>query len=148
MVNIIPFKKEIDNGHWLFPEQMGDGVGFIYIIRDRPFGKFYLGKKYFNGMRGKVKGVESNWRKYKSSSRLLDWTGRNMSEFDFICLEQYETKGTLSYSETWSLCYVEAPTNDAWYNKSIEKVFWNVREPITDRHKERLIKAVNMEKFE
>jgi hypothetical protein len=71
-----------------------------------------------------------------------------MEEFDFICLEQYQTKGTLSYSETWSLCYVEAPTNDRWYNRLIEKVSWNVKEAITDRHKERLDAAIRMEKFE
>jgi hypothetical protein len=128
------------NGHWLFPEQMGSGVGFIYIIRDNVLERFYLGKKLFYGTGALNKGKESNWKRYSSSSKLLNELikQRPKEEFDFICLEQYKTKGTLSYSETWSLCHVEAPTSKSWYNTMIEKVSWNVKETITDRHKYRL----------
>ena len=37
----------MNNGHWKFPEQMGekDYVGFIYVIIDRYMGHVYLGKK-------------------------------------------------------------------------------------------------------
>lgn len=138
-----------NNGHWSFPEQMGNGVGFIYIIRDNVLERFYLGKKQFLGMGTLNKGKESNWKKYTSSSKVLNELikERPKEEFDFICLEQYKTKGTLSYSETWSLCYVEAPTNKNWYNTLIEKVSWTVKEPITDRHKERLAKAINHHNF-
>ncbi len=135
-----------ENGHWHFPEQMGtkDHVGFIYVIRDTVLNRFYLGKKQFYGTGKLNKGKESNWKKYKSSSNLLAemFKERPDSEFDFICLEQYKTKGTLSYSETWSLCLVEAPTSNIWYNNLIEKVSWNVKEAITDRHKDRLQKAI------
>jgi hypothetical protein len=136
-----------DNGHWQFPEQMGDGVGFIYLIRDNYLKKFYLGKKLYRGYGKLNNGKESNWRRYTSSSKVLKemFKERPREEFDFICLEQYKTKGTLSYSETWTLCFVEAPTNDRWYNRLIEKVSWNVRERITDRHKERLMAAINFE---
>ena len=58
------------------------------------------------------------------------------------------TKGTLSYSETWSLCYVEAPTSENWYNTLVEKVSWPVKEAITERHKERLNKVLRWEKFD
>jgi len=133
-------EKKFDNGHWDFPEQMGVGVGFIYVIFDRYLQRAYLGKKSYYGAGVLNKGVESNWRKYTSSSKTLKelLAERPREEFEFICLEQYNTKGTLSYSETWSLCHVEAPTSKIWYNHLIGKVSWNVREPITLRHKERL----------
>jgi len=145
---------KFDNGHWKFPEQMSSSkdieyIGFIYVIRDNYLERLYLGKKQYYGM-GKInKGKESDWRKYVSSSPVLKemFKQRPRSEFEFICLEQYRTKGTLAYSETWSLCLVEAPTSNTWYNRIIEKVQWNVRERITDRHKERLNKILKWEKF-
>jgi hypothetical protein len=128
------------NGHWDFPEQMGNGVGFIYVIYDTVLNKAYLGKKQFLGMGKLNRGQESNWKKYTSSSKVLNelLKHRPREEFEFICIEQYKTKGTLSYSESWSLCLVEAPTTDEWYNTLIEKVSWPVKEKITDRHKQRL----------
>ena len=137
------------NGHWMFPEQMGGHVGFIYVIRDTVLKRFYLGKKLFYGTGQLNKGKESNWRKYTSSSDVLNelLKHRPKEEFDFICIEQYKTKGTLSYSETWSLCLVEAPTSKQWYNTLIDKVTWSVKEAISDRHKERLQKAISWESF-
>jgi len=128
------------NGHWDFPEQMGEGVGFIYVIYDLYLNRAYLGKKQFYGMGKLNKGQESNWKKYASSSPLLTelLKHRPKSEFEFICLEQYKTKGTLSYAETWSLCLVEAPTTKEWYNTLIEKVSWPVKEGVSERHKDRL----------
>jgi len=132
--------RTFDNGHWQFPERMGDGVGFIYVIRDNYLKRFYLGKKLYYGMGKLNKGKESNWKKYTSSSKVLAemLKERPKEEFDFICLEQYKTKGTLSYSETWTLCFVEAPTSVMWYNRLIEKVSWPVKEGISERHKSRL----------
>ena len=141
---------EHDNGHWSFPEQLGPPyVGFLYLIRDNYMEKFYLGKKFFLG-HGKLNyGKDSGWRKYKSSSKILKdiFKERPLDEFDFIALEQYTTKGTLSYAETWTLCNVEAPTNDLWYNYLIGKVWWKIKEPITERHKERLERAMNFEEM-
>lgn len=147
--NVVPIRKKFDNGHWLFEEQMGKGVGFIYIIRDNVLNRFYLGKKLFYGTGTLNKGKESNWRKYSSSSKLLAemLKQRPKEEFDFICLEQYITKGTLSYAETWSLCLVEAPTTPNWYNTLIEKVSWKVKEPISERHKRRLSLVRNNHNF-
>ena len=124
-------------------------VGFIYVIRDPYMRRLYLGKKTYRGSGKYNKGVESNWRRYKSSSKLLKemLEERPLSDFEFICIEQYRTKGTLSYSETWSLCLVEAPTSDLWYNRLIEKVSWNVKEPISDRHKDRLNKVISWQKL-
>jgi hypothetical protein len=129
------------NGHWDFPEKMGPPyVGFVYVIYDTILNRAYIGKKLFLGMGQLNKGKESNWKKYTSSSKLLAelLKVRPKEEFEFICLEQYQTKGTLSYSETWSLCFVEAPTSKVFYNTLIEKVTWTVKEQITSRHKNRL----------
>jgi hypothetical protein len=135
-----------NNGHWDFPEQMGDKsfVGFVYVIYDKVLDRAYLGKKQFRGTGQLNKGEESNWKKYGSSSPVLKehFKERPKHEFEFICLEQYKAKGALSYAETWSLSYVEAPTTSNWYNTIIEKVSWSVKEGITDRHKERLNKVV------
>ena len=141
---------KFNNGHWLFPEQLGEKgyTGFIYIVRDIYMERFYLGKKSFIAT-SKGKKLESNWRKYVSSSNLLKemFYERPLSDFDFIALEQYKTKGTLSYAETWSLCLVEAPTTKNWYNTRIESVSWSVKEPISDRHKERLQQALAFKSF-
>lgn len=136
--------SRFDNGHWSFPEQMGNGVGFIYVIFDTVLQRAYLGKKNFRSMRGKDAGKESNWRRYISSSKLLAemMQERPKKEFEFICIEQYKTRGTLSYSETWSLCVAEAPLNVRWYNTLIEKVSWSVKEPVTERHKQRLAEVI------
>lgn len=143
--------QKFDNGHWLFPEGMGnDKEGFVYVIRDKILERFYLGKKTYFVKSKTIKRSESNWRNYISSSKLLKimFEERPKKEFDFICLEEYKFRGALSYAETWTLCKVEAPTTSIWYNTRIEKVSWPVKENITDRHKERLEKAINMEEFD
>jgi len=136
-------KAKFNNGHWQFPEQMGKGAGFTYLIHDKVLDKFYIGKKYYRTS----KGIETNWRKYTSSSNIINLLIEESSKegFDFYCLEQYKTRGTVSYSETWSLCLVEAPTTSRWYNRQIERVSWNVKEMITQRHKDRLASILNKE---
>ena len=142
--------SKFDNGHWLFPEQLGGHSGFIYIVRDKVLKRMYLGKKNFLGNGRQNKGKELEWRKYKTSSKLLAelFKVRPKEEFEFIVIEQYKTRGTLSYAETWSLCLVEAPTTKMWYNTLIEKVSWSVKEPISDRHKQRLQMAIDWEDSE
>ena len=147
---VVPAKTtRFNNGIWLFDKPMGTGVGFIYVIRDIILHRFYLGKKSYKVSRGKLKGSESNWRNYKSSSNLLKdmMKERPKEEFEFIVIEEYKTKGTLSYSETWSLCLVEAPTTTEWYNTRIEEVAWSVKEPISDKHKDRLKRVLAWEDF-
>jgi len=132
------------NGHWKFPEQMGPPhIGFIYLVRDNVLKRFYLGKKKFITLdRGRP--VRDGWLYYKSSSKTMAdiFKFRPSEEFDFICLEQYKSLGSLSYAETWTLCFVEAPTSKTWYNTRIEKVSWAVKEPISQRHKDRLAAAM------
>jgi len=136
----VTLPKVSHNGHWEFPEEMGKGVGFVYVIYDTVLNRGYIGKKLFYGTGKLNAGKDSGWRTYVSSSKFLKdvMKERPREEFQFICLEQYQSKGTLSYSETWSLCYVEAPTTKQFYNTLIEKVSWPVKEPISVRHKDRL----------
>ena len=128
------------NGHWTFDKQMGlDGHhGFIYLIINNESGRKYLGKKQYKGT-GKInKGEVSNWPWYISSSTELsaDIKKYGKSSFDFICLEEYKTKGGLAWAETWSLCHVEVSTNqDLWYNRDIGAVRWISKESVTDKHK-------------
>ena len=135
-------KSLIKNGIWHFPRQMGDKKfkGFIYLIRDPYMERFYLGKKSYRSTRGRVKGNETNWKTYKSSSNsILEMLGeRSLKDFEFYCIEEYTTLGGLSYAETWSLCNVNALTTNGWYNRRIERITWNVREDVTPFHKKRL----------
>ncbi len=136
------------NGHWEFPEQMytDNYIGFVYAMQNKLTGMKYIGKKLYAGMGVQNKGVESNWKYYCSSNKLIDadvkvvrTAGFPASElFDFICLEQYRTKGGLSFAEVWSLVMAETPSNyNKFYNRLINGVSWAVRERVTDRHKTR-----------
>ena len=137
------------NGHWDFDEELGmkGFVGFIYVIVDKNNNKIYLGKKQFKGAGKLNKGQESNWRWYISSSKELSAAIKNYGKegFEFIAIEQYRTKGMVSYAEVWSLMFVESPyRQDKWYNLLVNKVSWTVKEPISERHKRRLVTAMRM----
>lgn len=129
------------NGHWEFPVPMGiEKVGFVYVIRDLDLKRYYLGKKMYRRQGLLRGGQETDWKTYKTSSETMRqiFNGRPIEGFQFVVLEEYETKSGLSFAETWSLCMVEAPTTPLWYNTRIEKVAWNVKECVTFRHKQRL----------
>ena len=136
----------INNGHWQFPEQMGEGVGFVYVIHDMVLNRFYVGKKIFKSLRGLKRGKETDWRKYRSSSPILKehFKVRPQEEFRFICLEQYNTKSGLAFAETWTLCLAQAPLSDAFYNKRIEGISFKVLEGVTNRHIFRLTKILGV----
>jgi len=142
---------ELPNGHWHFEEDMRSkpkAVGFIYIIKDIAERRLYLGKKSYVGAGKKNKGVESNWKWYISSSKLLSASIKENGKdnFEFYCVEEYCTKGGLSFAETWSLCSVEALNEGSiWYNGLIGKVSWKVKEAVTERHKKRLTQIIHGE---
>lgn len=140
------------NGHWDFPQELGTlkQFGFIYAIFDPETKRGYIGKKQFLGTGKLNRGEVSNWRRYTSSSKELGEAirQRGIQNFRFIVLEQYYSRGTLSYAESWSLMTAETPTSSNWYNVLVEKVSWPVKEPITDRHKERLQMVINLVKEE
>lgn len=139
--------SKYDNGHWEFPQQLDfeHAFGFVYIIVDDMEPAFYIGKKNFRGNGKANKGKQSNWRTYTSSSTIMNelLKQHERSSFRFIVLEQYYNRGSLPYAETWSQCVAEVPTNNhVTYNRFIDSVSWKVTEPITDRHKKRLLKIL------
>jgi hypothetical protein len=142
--------SKFDNGHWCFNRQMNVGnkkyVGFIYIIYDTVLDRFYLGKKNYRSYGKATYGQESDWRRYKSSSNSLaaHFASRPKKEFKFIVLDEYTTKGSLAWAETWSLCHVETPVTLKWYNKQIEKVSWDVKENVSHDHRVRLTMITKM----
>ena len=141
--------KKKDNGHWEFPEQLDheNAFGFVYLIRNTATGMMYIGKKMFKGNGKLNKGKPSNWRVYTSSSKdinaLIEENG--IDSFEFHVLEQYYTRGGLSWAETWSQCFVEVPTNNhIWYNRFIDKVQWRSSETVSLRHRKRLNKLAGL----
>ena len=66
------------NNHEFTSEQIGDYLGFVYLITNITSGKMYVGKKLFRshkykvakGKRKKIK-IESDWKDYWSSSPVL-----------------------------------------------------------------------------
>ena len=140
-------KEFTGNGHWLFDKAMNpnDYVGFIYLIYDTRRGKMYIGKKQYKGTGSVNKGQETNWRWYSSSCTELsdNIRARGREDFLFYVIEEYRSKGGLSYAESWSLFHVQAPVfRDKWYNTLINKVSWAVKEPITKKHMFRLTEIV------
>ena len=142
---------ELDNGHWRFPNQLDfkKAQGFIYGIRRVSTGQIYIGKKNFRkeSKIKKIHGTQSDWREYTSSSenvnKLIEVFG--MEDFRFYVLEQYYTKGGLGWAETWSQCHAEIAQDHVRYlNRLIEKVSWRSTEKITDRHRDRLTRLINL----
>lgn len=131
------------NGHWDFEVECEPHgyFGFIYLIHDVQLDKYYIGKKQFRLARGENVNQESDWKIYRSSCKPLKHQIklRGKGEFKFYILEQYRTRGSLAYAESWSLMRVEAPANhDKWYNYAVNEVTWHCYEQITERHKRRL----------
>jgi hypothetical protein len=135
--------QNFDNGHWIFDKQLDfeNAFGFVYLIRQNDTGMMYIGKKLFRGTGKTNKGKQSNWKVYTSSSKELNEAINLIGKdnFTFYILEQYYTRGGLSWAETWTQCHVEVPTNNhIWYNRFIDKVQWKSSEPISKKHKTRL----------
>jgi hypothetical protein len=135
--------KYKNNGHWRFDKNIDISkvFGFIYIIADVETGMMYIGKKQLKGAGKSNKGVESNWKSYTGSSKLVNDRIKEagLDNFRFYVLEEYYTRGGLSWAETWTQCVVEVPSNNhIWYNRFIDKVMWKSSEIISTKHKKRL----------
>ena len=134
-----------DNGKWEFNGKMGVGLGFVYMVYDTDLHRFYIGRKNYLA-RSKGRLVTSDWKTYKSSSKILEslMAHRPPDAFKWICLDQYYTASGLAYAETWSLVYVDAPLRKHVYNKRIEAISWNVKEPVSQIHIDTLTKYNDM----
>jgi hypothetical protein len=121
---------------WLYQDRefteadIGDNVGFVYLITNLMDGRRYIGKKLFQfsktrQVKGKKKKYKapSDWLTYWSSSPELQADVERLGESNFRreILYLCGTKGTLSYVEAreqFSFRVLEQP--NAWYNKLIQ----------------------------
>lgn len=104
----------MEMGHWVMAEGVefdAEAFGFIYRI-DTPDGKWYVGQKHMTKRirRPPLKGkkrvrichVESDWKKYCSSSKIIqEGIDKHGEEgYTFQILKMCSCKFDLSYSET------------------------------------------------
>ena len=88
----------IDTGHWLSNlQEIGSFYGFVYIIENKLNNRKYIGKKNFFHRNGK----ENNWKKYRSSCKILknDIKLYGEENFIFTMLECYNDSKSLENAE-------------------------------------------------
>jgi len=123
--------------HWIYKdkeftsEDIGDYIGFVYIITDLRNGKKYVGKKTLMSTRklpplkGKkrrrTKIVESDWKTYYGSSEqvklLIEEHGEQWYHREIIHL--CKTKGIMSYLEAKEQFERNVLLSDEYYNEFI-----------------------------
>ena len=121
---------------WMYQDRefteadVGDNVGFVYMITNTISGRRYIGKKLFffsktRQVKGKKKKYKapSDWPVYWSSSPELQAHVAELGEHNFTreILFLCGSKGTLSYIEAreqFAYRVLEQP--DLWYNGIIQ----------------------------
>lgn len=123
--------------NWLFEnkeftsEEIGDYVGFVYLITDLKNNKMYVGKKNFWSIRKlpplkgqkrkRTKKAESDWKNYFGSSEavklLVEEYGRDSFKREILRL--CKTKGEMSYFEAKEQFDREVLFSDEYYNAFI-----------------------------
>lgn len=120
------------NGKEFTSDDIGDYIGFVYVITDRSNDKKYVGKKIFQskrrlkplkGMkRRRTKIVESDWQTYYGSSdevkSLVEELGGD--NFHREVLHLCKSKGEMSYLELREQMDREVLLNDDYYNGIIQ----------------------------
>jgi hypothetical protein len=105
--------------------EVGDWIGFVYIITNRQNGRRYLGKKNFYFTRTKsVKGkrkrvrVESDWRDYYGSNKelLTDVEKCGKDSFHREIIRLCRSKGEFAYYEAKAQFEHDVLMSDDWYN--------------------------------
>ena len=113
-------------------EDIGEYIGFVYLITDQSNGKKYVGKKLFKSKRklkplkGKtrrrIKVVESDWKAYYGSSeevkQMVEEKGANNfhREILYLCY----SKGELGYLEAKYQFEHDVLLRDDYYNGIIQ----------------------------
>mgnify|MGYP003336673632 FL=1 len=109
-------------------ELLKDYIGFVYIIRNKEDNREYIGKKLLKFRKTKqVKGkkkkiqVDSNWKKYWGSNKLLLEDVKELGEDKFIrtILRLCKTKGEMSYYEAKYQFENGVLETDKFYNEWI-----------------------------
>lgn len=117
---------------WLYNNEefteIGDYIGFVYLITNLCNNKKYIGKKNFYFSKTKqVKGkkkrykVESDWKDYYGSSEILNehvsLYGAN--QFKREILRLCKSKGEMTYFESKYQFEYSVLESDEWYNSYI-----------------------------
>ena len=118
--------------HWIYnnyeftSEQIGDYLGFVYLITNQVSGRMYIGKKLFwthkykvtKGKRKKIK-IESDWKDYWSSSPVLrrDLEKIGKDNFKREILHLCKNKGNINYLEAYEqISRMVLENQDVYYN--------------------------------
>ena len=106
-------------------EDIGDNLGFVYLITNLSTNRKYIGKKLFwfsktkmvNKKKKKVKAL-SDWPMYWSSSEELKSDVKSLGEENFTreILYLCKTKGTMSYLELREQIDRRVMETDDYYN--------------------------------
>lgn len=106
-------------------EDIGDNLGFVYLITNLQTNRKYIGKKLFwfsktkmvNKKKKKVKAL-SDWPVYWSSSEELKSDVKSLGEENFTreILYLCKTKGTMSYLELREQIDRRVMETDDYYN--------------------------------
>lgn len=113
-------------------DDIGDYVGFVYIITDNENNKKYIGKKTLMSRRKlpplkgqkrrRTKIVESDWQKYYGSNEeiktLVEASGE--SRFHREILHLCKAKGEMSYLELYEQVTRNALFDESYYNGIIQ----------------------------
>ena len=129
-------KKTIDyDNPWIYldepftSEDIGNNVGFVYLLTDQD-GKKYVGKKLFKSKRrlpplkGKTrrrtKITESDWKTYYGSSEEVQSLMESGTSFRREILHLCKSKGELSYMELKEQMDRQVLLRDDYYNGIIQ----------------------------
>ncbi len=104
-------------------DDIGNAVGFVYLICNRTNGKSYVGKKLFtrsktyqkNKKRKKTR-VASNWITYTGSNEALNNDIAAGHKIEKYILHLCESKGWMSYLETKEIIDRNCLLSDHYYN--------------------------------
>lgn len=120
------------NGKPFTSDEIGDNIGFVYIITDLSTNKKYIGKKLFvsrrrlpplkGKTRKRTKVVESDWKVYYGSSdevkNLVEENGIDNYKREIIHL--CKKKGELGYLELYEQIVRHALLDDEYHNGIVQ----------------------------
>jgi hypothetical protein len=110
-------------------EEIGDCIGFVYLITDLSNGKKYIGKKLFvstnrlpplkGKTRKRVVRKESDWKNYFGSSEEVKALVEAGNSFKREILHLCKTRGEMSYMEAKLQFQYDVLLRDDFYNSFI-----------------------------
>jgi group I intron endonuclease len=133
----------ISDTHWMgIEDEYLEYAGFVYKIINKQNNKAYIGKKNFY-RRMKRALIESDWKKYQSSSVELkkDIKKHGKEGFEFYVLAHCKTRQELNELEVamqFNANVLHARMEDgsfAYYNKNIMSKYYQPADPDTEEYK-------------